>query len=145
MLWGRRVHRELEIPRLGAEGLQGVALATLPDAAVRTTAVLGGEAHLLEPRRKGGDSVAAGRGGRIRGERSLEALNGGLVGRRRERGDDLADAVARGLGLDLEDVGDGVSELGRGGAVLRRHGQRSQPLRRVHRWQRHGSDGGSVG
>lgn len=144
MLRGRGVPGELEIPRLGAEGLQCVALAALPDAAVRAATVLRGEAHLLEPRREGGDRVAGGGGGRIRGERGLEALNGGLAGRRRERGDDLADAVARGLGLDLEDVGDGVSELGGGGPVLRCHGQCSQPLRWVHRWLRHGGGDGGV-
>lgn len=145
MLGGRGVPRELHVARLGAEGLQGVALAALPDPAVGAAAVLRGEAHLLEPRREGGGSVAGGSGRRIGGERGLEALDSGLPGRRRERGHDLADAVARGVALDLEDVGDGVNELGEGGAVLRRLGQCAQPLRRVHRWQRHGGGGGGVG
>lgn len=122
MPWRCRVPREFEVAGLGAEGLQGVALAALPYATVSTAAVLCGEAHLLEPRREGGASVAGSGSGRIGGERGLEALNGGLPGRRRERWGDLADAVARRLWLDLEDVGDGVSKLREGGAVLRRHG-----------------------
>jgi hypothetical protein len=140
-----RVPRKLDVACLGAEGLQRVALAALPDAAARGAAILGGKAHLLEPRReggRGGRAVDAAAGGRIGGEGGPEALDRGLPRRRRERGHDLADAVAGGLGLDLEDVGDGVRELGGGGAVLRRHGQVAQPLRRLHRRRRHGSGGG---
>lgn len=137
--------RNLDVAGLGAEGLQRVPLAALPDAAARGASILGGEAHLLQPRREGGCrglDVAGGGGGRIGSEGGLEALDRGLPWRRREGRHDLADAVAGGLRLDLEYIGDGVRELGGGGAELRCHGQVAQPLRRLHRRRRHDSRGG---
>ena len=145
-VFGRhRVPRYLDVAGLGAEGLQRVPLAALPDAAARGAAILGGETHLLEPRREGGcrgRDVAGCGGGRIGSEGGLEALDRGLPRRRRERRHDLADAVAGGLSLDLEDIGDGVRELGGSGAELRCHGQVAQPLRRFHRRRRHDGRGG---
>ena len=49
------------------------------------------------------EGIAGDGDGPIRGERGLAALNDGLAVRRRERENDLADAVARGLRLDLEE------------------------------------------
>jgi len=87
--------------------------------------------------------VAGGEGGRgvarvERGEGAGEVAERGPLGRRRERRHDLADAKGRGGGLDLEEVGDGVGELGRQREgpeprghqlpLRRRHGRR--PLRR---------------
>lgn len=143
---GRRgVPRGLELGRLGAERLQGVALPALPHPAAGGAAVPGGEADLLEPRGEGRGGVAIG-GGRG-GEGGLEAAEGVVLGGPRERGHDLADAVAGRLRLDPEDVGDGVGELRQRRVVLRRHGQRPQPLRRLHRrrLQRHGGGGGGGG
>ena len=88
--------------------------------------------------------VAGGEGGRgvarvERGEGAGEVAERGPLGRRRERRHDLADAEGRGGGLDLEEVGDGVGELGRGGAELGR--QREGPEPRGHQLplrRRHG-------
>jgi hypothetical protein len=59
-----------------------------------------------------------------RGEGAGEVTERGPLGRRRERWHDLADAEwCRGR-LDLEEVGDGVGELGHGGAELGRQRER---------------------
>ena len=76
------------------------------------------------------------------------AAGGAVVGR-----DDLADAVCGGVALDAGEEGDGVGELGLGGAVLRGARQGAEPrgdVRRLrrHRWARvlgGGGEGGAFG
>lgn len=103
---------------LGVEGVEGVGVAALPDLLLGG-GVLAVEAELL---------VAGGEGG---GEGAGEVGEGGGVGARGGGGggDDLADAEEGGLALDAGDEGDGVVEVGVGGAVLGGEGEGLQPSR----------------
>jgi hypothetical protein len=125
-------------PGLGLELRERVAVGGEPDWLDCGARAARAEAELL---------VAGGecRGGVVRverGEGAGEVGERGPLGRRRVWRHDLADAEGRGGGLDLEDVGDGVGELRRGGVELGRQGEGLEP--RGHlipgRW-RHG--GGS--
>lgn len=118
---------------LGLKLLKRVALAALPHLLqhLRRGAAAAGRAELLVPGREHGSGgrrrrwrgvgcVGGGGFGRVGGdEGAVEmgedvAAGGPLVGR-----DDLADAVGGGLALHAGEEGDGVGELGLGGAVLR--------------------------
>lgn len=141
---------------LGLELVERVALAALPDLLehLRRRAAAARGAELLVPggedggggrgRGGGGGRVGIGVGDNVGGEEgAIEAgedvaARGAVVGR-----DDLADAVLGGVALDAGEEGDGVSELGLGGAVLRRARQAAEPRRdgrlRLRRRRRHGS------
>lgn len=84
-----------------------------------------GEVGLEES--EGGVGVGAGGGGGEEGAVEVGedvAAGGAVVG-----GDDLADAEGGGLALDAGEEGDGVGELGLGGAVLRGARQAAEPGR----------------
>jgi hypothetical protein len=122
-------------PGLGLELRERVAVGGEPDGLDCGARAARAEAELL---------VAGGecRGGvaRVeRGEGAGEVGERGPRGRRRVWRHDLADAEGRGGGLDLEDVGDGVGELRRGGVELGRHGEGLEPRGHLvpRRW-RHG-------
>lgn len=131
---------------LGLELVERVALAALPDLLEhlrrRAAAVRGAELLLAggEEGRGGrggggrvggvgggGVGVGAGGGGGEKGAVEVGedvAAGGAVVG-----GDDLADAEGGGLALDAGEEGDGVGELGLGGAVLRGARQAAEPGR----------------
>lgn len=115
---------------LGLKLSESVAVTALPNGLLDGARAAVAEADLLvaggESRRALGVGVGARvwsgtRGGEVGSKGFVEVGEGGLLGSGGNRGHDLADAVGRGLLLDLEDVSDGVLELGEGWMVLGRH------------------------
>lgn len=118
-------------------GEEPLAQAPCPGLEMRERVAVGGLPDVLDcrarPARAEADLLVA--GGECRGgivgvevdEGAGEVGERGPLGRRRVRRDHLADTEGRGGGLDLEDVGDGVGELRRGGVELGRHGEGLEP------------------
>lgn len=104
----------LECASFGLELGEGVARAALPDGFLHRARAAGAEADLLLA---GGECGVP--GGGEGGEGEVKVGDGGGFGGGREGRDDLADAIAGGFWLYFEDVGDGILELGCGGAVFR--------------------------
>lgn len=137
---GRDVEaREQGLPRgpgLGLELRESVAAGGVPDGLESRARAARAEAELLVP----GGECRRGVPRVERGEGAGEVAERGPLGRRRERRHDLADAEGGRGGLDLEEVGDGVGELGRGGAELGRQREGLEP--RGHQLPLHRRHGG---